>query len=151
MDLDLELPCVIITRCCDSTPAENHLWFFMKYIQRPENVAPFITRRSRATWGSLTTTKSWLPIQIEYSGPYILVQAWRARSGYLRRKGKQKGGPGGMPCPSLSTMLFREIKGAMAYVRKSDATEYAIKCEDNWTRVSQKPSKWTWAIIPKVR
>jgi hypothetical protein len=44
---------------------------------------------------------------------------------------ERKGGLGGMLCPSLSTIFFRKIKGAMAYARRSDATAYAIKCEDN--------------------
>jgi len=45
------------------------VWFFMKYSLRLEKIEPLETSRSLATRASEITTKSWLPIQTEKSGP----------------------------------------------------------------------------------
>ena len=57
------------------------VWFFMKYCLRLEKIAPLETNMSLATRASEITTNSWLPIQREKIGPYVLDQARRARSG----------------------------------------------------------------------
>ena len=101
---------------CDAVIAlpRRITWFFMKYFLRVEKMAPLVTNKSRATWGSEITTKSWFPIHTEKSDPYFFAHAWSERSGSPRRKAYRRRGPGGIGCPSLSTTFLRKIYGNMA-------------------------------------
>ena len=50
------------------------VWLLMNISFRDENTAPFVTMRSLMILGSDTTTKSWLPSQMEYISPNFFAQ-----------------------------------------------------------------------------